>query len=277
MSTYTREQLTYLIQFIHPEKTLAALPGAAQEPLLAGLFGLPLATYRQIRESFRRNARQAAVDLLDDAALARSVDRLPFAAKSTVVCLGDSITDDYQSWAEILRHLLVLRRSGDGIRLINAGISGDMTTQMIARFLGVVLERPDWIFCMAGTNNARRHGHSAQEPLVSVEETARSLRALRHYAAAQTAAQWVWITPATVIEEKIAQHWWLGKGNQIAFRNEDLVAVADAVRAQPELVVDLQRVFGLPPDMALLLDDGLHPSLEGQKVIVRALIEALTA
>ena len=276
MTELTGDQMLYLVQFTHPEKTLAVLPGADDEDTLAALFGMDTAAYREVRHAFQRNAREAAEVLLADDGLARAVDRLPFANRNTVICLGDSITDDYQSWAEILRHVLALRRPDDGIRLVNAGISGDMTTQMIARFLGVVTQNPDWVICMAGTNNARRHGLSATSPLVSAEETARSLAALRHFGAAQTTARWVWMTPTPAIEEMIATHWWLGQANQIAFRNNELSAVASAVRAQPDPVVDLMAVFGRPPDPALLLDDGLHPSLEGQKLIARALIERLT-
>jgi lysophospholipase L1-like esterase len=51
-----------------------------------------------------------------------------------------------------------------------------------------------------------------------------------------------------------------------------------AVAAQgQDLLVNLQDVFGLPPDPALLLPDGLHPSLAGQTAIVRAVVETLTA
>jgi acetyl esterase/acyl-CoA thioesterase-1 len=39
--------------------------------------------------------------------------------------------------------------------------------------------------------------------------------------------------------------------------------------------VDLQALFGEPPDPALLLADGLHPSLEGQKAILRAVVAKL--
>ena len=41
-------------------------------------------------------------------------------------------------------------------------------------------------------------------------------------------------------------------------------------------VVDLQRVFGNPANPKLLMDDGLHPNIEGQRAIVKALVERLT-
>jgi lysophospholipase L1-like esterase len=145
---------------------------------------------------------------------------------------------------------------------------------MITRFLEVVNEKPDWIIAMPGTNDARLHGEKPTKTLVSIAESEKNLAMLRNYAAAQTKAHWVWMTPATVIQEKIAAHWLLGAG-QMMWRNEDLAAVGAVLRRQPEPLVDLQRVFGNPANPKLLMDDGLHPSIEGQKAIVRALVEIL--
>jgi lysophospholipase L1-like esterase len=269
----TLDQLTYVLQFVHPEKTLAGLPGLS-DTTVAAVFGLDGTAYRRIRAGFTEAAGRAAQELLEDPSFAGRVERLPFAAGAKVIGLGDSITDDYQSWAEVLRHLLALCRPGDGIAVVNAGVSGDTTTHLIGRFVEVAELQPDWVLCMAGTNDARTHGRQPAKTLVSLDETARNLAALRRFAATQTAARWVWITPAPVIEEKIAAHWYLGP-LQLAWSNRDLRAVAEVVRGQPDPVVDVQAVFGVPADPGLLLADGLHPSLAGQKAIVRAVVERL--
>ena len=180
----------------------------------------------------RRTRASAASELLADADFAARVDRLPFAANSTVVGLGDSITDDLQSWLEILRHLLDLRRPADAIQAVNAGISGETTSQMVSRFLGVVARQPAWIICMAGTNDARTHGTSPIKTLISIDETERNLAALRNFAATQTAARWLWLTPAAVIEEQIAADPFLSS-LQAMWRNDNLAAVAAAVPASP--------------------------------------------
>jgi len=62
---------------------------------------------------------------------------------------------------------------------------------------------------------------------------------------------------------------------EMMWRNEDLTAIADILRGQPDPCVDLQAVFGIPADTEYLLDDGLHPCLAGQKAIVRALVRGL--
>jgi lysophospholipase L1-like esterase len=62
----------------------------------------------------------------------------------------------------------------------------------------------------------------------------------------------------------------------MSFSNQALRALADLVRQQPDPVVDLQALFGDPPQRALLIEDGVHPSLAGQMAIARALVERLS-
>ena len=278
MQELSPRQLAYVLQFQHKEKLVAHIPGV-NDATIAALWDLDAATYRQVRNEFARHARQAAQELLADDEFAARIDQLPFAPGTTVVGLGDSITDDDQSWLQVLGHLLQQRRPKDEIRIVNQGVSGDTTTQMISRFLDVVLERPAWILCLAGTNDARLHGQYPTKTLVSVEETAKNLDMLRHFGATQCRAEWLWITPATVLEEQIEKDWFLS-AFELRWRNSDLVAVAEAMtavaREGQDRLVNLQDVFGLPPDPTLLLPDGLHPSLAGQKAIARAAIETLT-
>lgn len=268
------EQLTYAIQFYHPEKMLSQLPGVQNEATLAALLGIEVDLYRQIRDRFALNARETAQTLLADAEFCHWVDRLPFAPGAVVVGLGDSITDDRQSWLEILRHLLDLRRPDDGIEVVNAGISGDTTTHIISRFFEVAQRQPDWILCLVGTNDVRRHGFPPNQVLVGLAETARNLQHLRDLATRQTRSRWVWMTPATAIEAQIEADWALGP-IQERWLNADLVAVANLVRQQPDPVIDLQAIFGMPPRPELLLSDGLHPSLAGHREIATALVETL--
>lgn len=264
------EQRAYLIQFQHPEKSWPGLGDSA----LAPLFEVDLPTYQKIRSTFAKTARQVALDLLGDPAFVAKVDRLPFEAGATVLGLGDSITDDLQSWLEILKNVLTLRRPHDQIKVSNSGISGDTTAQVVSRFLDVVQQEPDWIICMIGTNDARLHGLSPTKTLVSIEETARNLEMLRNFGVTQTRARWVWMTPSPVIEAQIASDWFLSPF-QMMWRNEDLRVISQVIQQMPDPVVDIQEAFGNVANPELLLPDGLHPSLAGQKKIVTALVERL--
>jgi lysophospholipase L1-like esterase len=273
MSELTFAQESFIVQFFHPEKSYPNNPGM-NETVAAALNGVELATYQKIKSHFGEEARRAARELLADPAFAVSVERLPFTPGSTVVGLGDSITDDYQSWLEILRYLLEFQRPQDQITVVNAGISGDTTAEMFARFLEIAQQQPQWIICLAGGNDARMHGLHPTNTLVSPQESAKNLAMLRNFAATQTTAQWVWMTPTLCLEEQIAVHWFLSS-LQLSWSKQALCAIADFMRQQPDPVVDLRAIFGDPPQQDLLIEDGLHPSLKGQMLIVRSLVERL--
>ncbi len=273
------ELLSFVIQFIHPEKTNTGPTGLTLgDAAIAAMFDTDVDTYRAIKDGFAVSARQAAADLLADPEFAAQVDRLPFAAGSTVVGLGDSITDDYESWLEILRHCFDLRRKADGITFVNQGISGDTTGEVLKRINGVVLAAPAWVLCMIGTNDAWRNLSADVKPNIAPDETLRNLQAIRSVITERTGARWLWITPATVLPEKMSVHIFMStSGFNLTHVNDDLIAVGDLVRGMPDPVVDLQALFGIPVRADLLLPDGLHPALEGQKVIVRALVAKLAA
>ncbi|QYJ15583.1 hypothetical protein Rxycam_01407 [Rubrobacter xylanophilus DSM 9941] len=264
-----------LVQFTHLEKLYGYLPGM-DEALMARLFGLDPEEYREVRSRFDANARGAARELLEEPGFAESVDRLPFREGDTVVGVGDSITDDLQSWLEIVRHLLQERRPEDGIRVINRGLSAHTTAMVLRRFIAdVVSLKPDWIVCLLGGNDATRIGPEPNKPQVSIEETAENLEAIRRIAREQTGADWVWITPPTYDEERASSLPPFEMGQSV-FRNDDIVAIGDYIREQGDTVVDIQEVFGIPADPELQGPDGVHPSLAGQKAIARAFVERLS-
>ncbi len=69
-----------------------------------------------------------------------------------IVCLGDSITWGYplghkNSWVYMLQQSI-------NAEIVNAGISGDTTSQMLRRFNRDVLsEKPDYVVIMGGAND----------------------------------------------------------------------------------------------------------------------------
>jgi acyl-CoA thioesterase-1 len=271
---FSHEQIEYLIQFIHPEKVYAGFPGRFSEEALAGLFGVSPDDYRQVKARFAANALRAAHELLAEASFTEMLNRLPFAPGEKIIGLGDSLTDDSQSWFEILRNVLTLRRPNDRLILVNAGISAQTTTEIFKRFLDVVHEQPAWILCPMGANDTWYWTGAPLKLSVSREETEKNLLAMRQAAAALTHARWVWFTPPSFIPELVLAHWYQGTFEMFT-RNEDVQAIAQFIARQPDPLVDLQAVFGQPAKRELLMDDGLHPNLEGHKAIVRALVRVL--
>lgn len=275
MGQPTRAEIEESMQYHHPEKALAELPGGQEigDELLAPFFGTDVETYQEIKDAFVERARRCARELLQDARFAQSVDRLPFESGSTVVGLGDSITDDSQSWLEILRHLLAERRPESEVQVVNAGISGDTSSGLLGRFLDVLEVNPDWMIILIGSNDVAFVREPATKSLVSPEEARGNLRALRDLAEALSEARLAWMTPPPAVEERTTDV----PAGQPVWCNADLAEAARLVRevAGEDPLADLWEVFGNPPEPEFLLPDGLHPSLAGQKAIAAALVKRM--
>lgn len=264
------------VRYTHPEKDYFYLPAFQREDFVARIYGLDVDTYRAIRADFAATARGAAEELLTDDAFASLVDKLPFQPGELVVAIGASSTDDLQSWFEILRHLIDIRRPDDGIRLQNMAISGQTTADAVGQVLWSLRQEPDWFLAWVGANDAGRSGNGATKTNVSLEETGRNLTNLRSLAAAQSDAPWVWLTLWSVDEERIAAYPGFTMG-QFTVRAEDLDAISNLVRQQPDPVIDIGALFGRPPVPEYLEIDGVHPTLAGQQLIARTVVEQLAA
>lgn len=260
------EQLRWLLKVIQPERTLASLPGGASldREAHAGLLGLPVEIYATELDRMQKEASEAAVALLADPTVASMVDRLPLRKGAKVVAFGDSLTSDPQSWAVVLGEMLARRRGPDGISLTISAVAGETTTHGLVRVANVINSRPDWILFLVGTNDARTQGPHPTKTLVHHEETARNIAELRERISKETTANCVWITPPAVNEAQVAAHPGLARFG-VRFRNEDLARVAKIVREGDGPVIDAFSTLGSPPSSDVLIDDGLHFTLAGQK------------
>jgi lysophospholipase L1-like esterase len=273
MTNAHNQQQEKLIQFQHPEKILPFLPGLT-DTHIATLFDLDTADYQALKSRFQEQVREAAQELLADAAFADGIDRLPFQPGETVLGLGESSTDDLLSWLELLRQAFELRRPHDQVRFVNAGVSGQTTTQALRSLTATLLQQPNWLICFLGANDVQRIGFPLEKSLVSLEETARNVAAIQHLAATQTKAHQIWITPPLIVPERVAANPFFQR-LQLAWNNDDLIALGDLLRRQLDSVLDLQAIFGNPTPLDLMYSDGIHPSLAGQQAIVRALVKHL--
>ena len=279
-STPTRDapspEIVNAVQYIHPEKTFFWLPGFANDAVRAGLYDLDVATYEAITGEFAAAARAAAEELLADESFAEKVDRLPFERNEVVVVLGESDTDSLQSWFEIVRHLLALRRPDAGIQMVNNGISALTTTQAFTPFVPILGQQPDWIFCALGANDALRIGPEPTKTLVSLEETKRNLAELRRLAGLATQAQWVWLTRMPIDDGRMGTYEPFRMGPvPFVWRNSDVEAINAWVREQPEPVADIYAAFGSPAPQEFQEPDGLHPTLAGHQILAREFVSRL--
>lgn len=257
-----RAEIETLVRFEHPAKLLsvAELPGAAgmSDAALAEAYGVPVDVLRELREGFRQRVRAAACELLRDETLVEAVRGLP---DGTVVALGDSTTDDYLSWAQILRECVDLVRGAHTTTVVNAGVSGDTTADALRRLYGIVELKPDLVIVMLGTNDCQRHGPRL-ERLVSPAETARNLAAIADWLPARA-----WITPPPVREDALAAA--VGP-RPFTLRDEDVRGVGALLGGLGGPVVDVYE-----PLRELLMDDGVHPSFDGQRAIAAAVLRVV--
>ena len=274
MSKMSYEEIKEILKLNHPEKCLAFFPGMS-ENTAAAIYGINVEVYKAIKAEFSNNAKLAADELLQDIKFVKRVEKLPFKKGDVILGFGDSITDDYQSWFEILTFVLEKVFGQNAFKLVNAGWSGDTSLQLIKRFLGVANENPDWIFCMIGTNDAIRNKLLPERTSISFEETVRNLDYLTKLAVKKTNAEWVWMTPPNVNPKTIDAHPFT-EFLQNAWNTEDLRKIAGYMKSRKEPVIDIWEAFGNPANDELLSSDGLHPSIEGYKEIVRQLVEQLT-
>jgi lysophospholipase L1-like esterase len=274
MEPMSTEQMRWLLKVIQPERTVASLPGGARlsQETHAVLLGLPPEVYVAELGRMRAEANEAAGELLADPAVASMVDRLPLRKGAKVVVFGDSLTSEPQSWAVILGALLAARRAADGVSLAVSGVAGETTTQGLVRVGEVVGQQPDWIFFLIGTNDARTQGAHPTKTLVHHDETARNIAELRQRVSRETKARCVWITPPAVNEQQVAAHWGLARFG-VRFRNDDLARVATIVRDIDGPTIDVFSTLGTPPPADLLMGDGLHFTLAGQKRLALEVIK----
>ena len=256
------EQTRWLLKILQPDKTLGSLPGAVAltEPLCAALLGLPADLYTAEQAHMREGAKEAARALASDPEVAAMIGRLPLKDGARIVAFGDSLTSDPQSWAVILRELLAPR----GVTVEINAVPNDTTTHGLIRIGQVAAQQPDWILFLLGTNDARTLGPAPGKTHVSAQETASNLRELASRVANETKAQCLWMSPPPVNEELVKNHWGLSRFG-VRFRNEDVARVAESLRSLSAPIVDLFALFGTPPAPELLMEDGLHLTLVGQK------------
>ena len=259
-----------ILLHMHPEKVLSYLPDLT-DGQIASLYGMTLTEYTDAKTVYDNQAKQVATDLLLDNEFASKVAMLPFKKADTILILGESTTDALNSWAYILTHLLAQKRPQDSIKITNAVISGQTTTEALSRITAQVKLNPDWVIVNLGANDCIRFGSEANKTTVSFSETINNLTTIRDIITGNTKANVVWIAPVPVDEEK-ARRFPPFQANRLFLKNADIMAIADTLNDSTDNVIDLRNDFGTPAKDEFVQFDGVHLSLEGQKAVAVALI-----
>lgn len=274
------EEAAYLrIQFQRLPRLLEGLPGASSmnASAYAGILGVSAARLAERLTMHRTRVSDASVTLAgtEDAATVRAT-----LAGRRLVCYGDSITADRESWAEILASALA-----PDVTVLNRGRSGDTSGDLLNRFLPAVASTsPDLVVTMVGTNDGRRFrpiGAAEDElgPLiVSDADTRTNLAQMDVMIRAVTGRPGLWLTPPPVDEDRISGH--------LSTRAAGLVWQTTDLSQKVAIIEDLFPTRSARTSTGfnhaegverLLLPDGLHPNIDGQLALARVALALLAS
>ncbi len=279
----------YLLQFLNLEKRYPLLPGIENEEAMAGLMGLEYSEFKKLRDHFASNAKEAAIELLEDGEVVEWIEELPFEPGDTIVALGDSITDDLQGWFNIFENVLEIGLEDPGFTFINSGLSYDTSTDALKRLNRDVLDHdPDWVIVALGTFDAQRLHVSPDRPLVSLADYWENLNTIEANVSEVTDNPLIWLTPPPVISDMLKE---IRLFNFDLFE-EDLSSRREILTGKKGYIIDPlgERMHDEDqrevqneneeeeepgPAPWNYLSDGLHPSLSGHTKTVKELIRFL--
>lgn len=277
----------YLLQFLNLEKRFPLLPGIENEEAVAALMGLELEELQKLRDRFAANAKETAIELLEDPEIAEWIEELPFERGDTIVALGDSITDDLQGWFNIFQHVLEIGLEDADLTFINSGVSYNTSTDALKRLNRDVLDYdPDWVIVALGTFDAQRLHVAPNRPLVSLAAYWENLNTIEEAVKEVTDNPLIWLTPPPVITEMQQQI----RLFHFDLFEEDLANIREILTGKKGYIVDpmgtrMDDEEERPnkddeegdegPAAWNYLSDGLHPSLSGHTKTVKELIRYL--
>ncbi|HSM56073.1 MAG TPA: GDSL-type esterase/lipase family protein [Candidatus Sulfomarinibacteraceae bacterium] len=267
---------TFLIDFnLHnvPAAQGLEVPPAAQ----AAIFGADAATVATYRQAVQTQVQAVAQRLLAQEEMHAAFDAWPLAPGDTVLFLGDSITTYLYSYARLLQSMIAAHHEGKDITVINGAQSGYTSTHGLEEtFTQHLPRRPQWVFIKYGVNDCKQFGDPQAKTLVSAAEYEANLCAMVDAFQAQD-ARVILLTPTPVVPAVLAENPDL-QAMQLSWDNANLqafAAIARTLAAEHHIPsVDLMAAFTPTPDPALYLD-GLHPSPDGQQLILKAVLQAL--
>ncbi len=262
--------LEYLVQFSNIEKRFPLFQGVQDPEAVADFIGIDSENFIKIRESFDVQVRQAAEEILKDSALLENAERLPFKPDDTIAVIGDSVTDDRQSWFNILRNVLDMVVPKAKFRYIDASITDSISADALRRLeRDVMAKSPDWVFVALGSQDAMRLHLTTGRTLVSLAEFWENINAIESAIIQNCKNPPIWITPPPVIPE-LMQQMPLLEG---IVDEQDLRDFREVIAGKTGFIIDPSGIrMGVPPKEWNYLNDGFRPSLAGNMETVRSIL-----
>lgn len=182
--------------------------------------------------------------------------------KKKLVFIGNSIVNGFP-WKRS-QCFVSLVREATGFDVINKGINGDTTGNIIRRFDNdVIAHRPDTVFILTGTNDFiydELTPDQVYSNLISLSETA-----------AAEGITPVLVTPLPVDAEMASRLWMAGSGTDYDTINRQLRQLSELIRNCGLEYIDLNSEYR----RCGLYHDGVHPTPEGHGFIAQVILDSI--
>jgi len=135
----------------HPLVLQTAVTTAALDAFAAAALHVAPHTLPAYRAAFTHARRSSLHQLLNDAHLTELLMRLPSLLGQRILVVGDSISADALSWANLFRDLFTALHPH--VHVTNNSLTGRTTGEGIAALANVLREAPTHVFIMLGVND----------------------------------------------------------------------------------------------------------------------------
>lgn len=264
----------YKLPFLNISSQFPLYPGKNHAKIEAALLGWTEQELEQARANLKKNARQAALELLKEDEIVDQLDALPFDGEECIAILGDSISLDAQGWVYILSHLIDIGTEKTNVKWINASQAYDTTTDALRRLdRDILVHNPDWVIIALGTFDAQRLAIYPDRTLIPLSDTWENIQAIQDILDQTLEHPLLWVSPAAVISDLLTEHVLY----DFCIQPEDLRAVQDIVTGKIGGIVDpkAERMGENGPRAWYYIPDGLHHSLTGHMQTVKEVISTL--
>lgn len=213
------------------------------------------------------------------------LDKLPFVSGDRLLFQGDSITDvgrnrgyEYdlgQGYVAQIRGILAAMRPDLRIEILNRGISGNRTVELLERWSADCLElKPQWLSIFIGVNDVwrKRSEMMGGQKFVPLDQYTANYRSLLDQAKKAGIANLVLISPTLIDKYLLSDlNMLLAEYDQVV---QDLAKEYGAIYVPARRL--LLEVLERTPEV-LWLSDGCHPTVAGHSVIAAAWLQAVAA
>lgn len=204
---------------------------------------------------------------------------MKFESGQHIMFVGDSITDcgrrdlhapDGLGYVALVKVMLLARYPERGLTIVNRGIGGDTTRDLLARWEDdVVADRPDWVALMIGINDVWRAYDGRPELAVPPNEYDANLRKLVGRVV-DVGCRVMLIEPFYIVRD--------GADPQLASTREVGEIMRGVAAEYGAVFVATQDAFDAAlqtTEPAAWSDDHVHPNLAGHALIAQRVLRAI--